>query len=259
MDGHDRASFLLAAGGAALGMTLTGAGAAAAATAKRPKTPAQALARLKKGNLRYVRGDHEIIDTIKERRLDTAGGQQPYAIILTCADSRVPPELIFDEGLGALFVCRVAGNIIDPHVIGSIEYSIANFHSLLVMVLGHQHCGAVKDTIKLVEAGKKAPGSIQSIVDSIQPVVKANPRRGQGDAAYVDRVITANAQSVSKSIPQRSAIVRNAISHGKLMMVPAEYSLETGKVHLLRPAGNLRLVETSRLPGHDGFIPHLLT
>jgi carbonic anhydrase len=234
MSSHDRASFLLAAGGAAVGVTLTGAGAASAASSKkRPTTPAQAIARLKKGNNRYVRGYHEIIDSIEERRRDSAGGQKPYAIILTCADSRVPPELIFDEGLGQLFVCRVAGNIIDPHIIGSIEYSILNFHSLVVVVLGHQHCGAVKDTIKLVEAHKKAPGSIQSIVEAIGPVVKANPRHGLGDEAYVDKIMKANARLVAKSITQRSTIVRNAISQGKLEVIPADYHLESGKVEYI--------------------------
>jgi carbonic anhydrase len=234
MEARDRASFLLGAGGAALGLTLAGTGPASAATGmKRPTTPAQALARLKAGNKRYVKGDHELIDTLAERRRDAVGGQRPYAIILSCADSRVPPELIFDENIGELFVCRVAGNILDPHVIGSIEYSVANFGSLLIMVMGHQSCGAVKDTIKLVEAGKTAPGDIQSIVETITPVVKANPRNGLDDHAYLDKIVKKNAQIVAKSLHQRSTIIRNAVNHKKLQIVSGEYSLESGQVSLL--------------------------
>jgi carbonic anhydrase len=229
--GFDRASFLVAAGGAAVGLTVSPAASAAEAT--RPKTPREALARLQAGNRRYVRGKHEIFDTIAERRRETAGGQRPYAIVLTCADSRVPPELIFDAHLGSVFVCRVAGNILDPHTVGSIEYSIANYQSLVLMVLGHQRCGAVKDTIKLVEAGKEAPGSIQSIVQTITPVVKATPRGRLGDDAYLDKVIRANARTVANALPQRSAIIKNAVSARKLRIVPAEYSLDSGRVVLL--------------------------
>jgi carbonic anhydrase len=213
---------------------LTVAPAASGSAETRPKTPKQSLDALMAGNARFVKGKLTAVNAIVERRRDVAGGQKPYAVVLTCADSRVPPEHIFDKGLGDIFVCRVAGNILEPHIIGSIEYSIAMFGSLLVMVLGHQSCGAVKDTIKLVEAGKKAPGSIQSIVETITPVVKANPRRGMGDDAYLDKVIKANVRAVAKSLKAHSAIVRNAISQKKLDVVSAEYSLDSGKVQLLR-------------------------
>ena len=191
------------------------------------------LARLEKGNARFVKGKLHAVHAIAERRADVAGGQRPWAIVLTCADSRVPPEHIFDATLGELFVCRVAGNILDPHVLGSMEYAIANFGSPLLMVLGHQHCGAVKDTVELVEKGGKAPGSIQSIVDTIAPVVRATRRGNSRAAAYLDRVIKANARAVAKSIPQRSTIARNAVSRRKLRIVVAEYSLASGKVALL--------------------------
>lgn len=206
---------------------------ASAAEEAPPKTPKQALDRLLEGNARFVKGRLTSVKAAAERRRDVAGGQKPYAIVLTCADSRVPPEHIFDKGLGDIFVCRVAGNILEPHIIGSIEYSIANFGSLLVMVLGHQRCGAVKDTIELVEAGKKAPGSIQTIVETITTVVKANPRGNLGDDAYLDKVVKANARAVAKSLQAHSAIVRNAISQKKLEVVCAEYSLDSGKVQFL--------------------------
>ncbi|MBA3716873.1 MAG: carbonic anhydrase [Actinobacteria bacterium] len=228
--GLDRTSFLVATGGAAVGLTVTGA---AAAPESRPRTPKQALDRLMAGNGRFVRGKLTSVKAIVERRRDVAGGQKPYAILLTCADSRVPPEHVFDKGLGEIFVCRVAGNILEAQIIGSIEYSVTHFDSLLVMVLGHQRCGAVNDTIKLVEADKKAPGHIQSIVDAIAPVVRANPRNGLPDAAYVDKIVKANARAVTKSLLQRSAILRSAVSAKKLNVVAAEYSLDSGKVQLL--------------------------
>lgn len=229
--GLDRTSFLVAAGGAAVGLTVSPS--ASAYEAARPKTPKQALDRLMAGNKNFVKGKLKAPNAILERRRDVAGGQKPFAILLTCADSRVPPEHVFDQGLGDVFVCRVAGNILEPHIIGSMEYSVVNFHSLLLMVLGHQRCGAVKDTVKLVETGKKAPGSIQTIVDAITPVVRANPRGQLGDEAYLDKVSKANARAVTKSVLQRSAIIRNAVSQKKLNVVSAEYSLDSGKVQLL--------------------------
>jgi len=205
----------------------------AEAAESRPKTPKQALDVLMAGNARFVRGKLTAAKAIKERRRDVAGGQKPYAILLTCADSRVPPEHIFDKSLGDLFVCRVAGNTLEPQIIGSMEYSVTHFDSLLLLVLGHQRCGAVSDTIKLVEASKEAPGSIQSIVEAIAPVVRANPRGSLGDADYVDKIVKANTRAVTKSVLQRSAIVRSAVSQKKLEVVSAEYSLDSGKVQLL--------------------------
>jgi carbonic anhydrase len=185
------------------------------------------------GNARFVGGRLEAVNTIVERRRDVAGKQTPWAILLTCADSRVPPEHIFDASLGDLFVCRVAGNILEAQIVGSIEYAIEHFHPPLLMVLGHQRCGAVTATVELVENGDRAAGSIQSIVEAIAPVVRATRRGSLGDDAYLDKVIAANARAVAKSVQQRSAIVRRAISARKLRVVAAEYSLDSGKVRLL--------------------------
>ncbi len=231
-EGYDRTTFLLAAGGATVGLAL--AEGASGAVDRRPKTPSEALKRLLAGNARFVRGKLTSVKAIAERRSDVAAHQKPFAILLTCADSRVPPEHIFDQSLGHIFVCRVAGNILEPHIIGSIEYAVEHFHSPLVMVLGHQRCGAVTDTIKLVKEGGKAPGSIQSIIDAIAPVVRATKRGHLGDDAYLDKVIKANARTVARSIRQRSKIVSDAVSARKLRVVAAEYSLDSGKVTLLR-------------------------
>lgn len=230
--GRDRGSFLRAAGALALGLGLADAALAAGKTGS-PATPAQALSRLLAGNARFVRGQLTSPNAIAERRQDVAGGQQPFAILLTCADSRVPPEHVFDQSLGHLFVCRVAGNVLESRILGSIEYAIANFHSPLVMVLGHQHCGAVKDTIALLQQGKKAPGSIQAVVDAIAPVVRRTPRGSLGPDAYVERVVRANARAVARQLGHDSAIVRDAVAAGKLRVVAAEYSLASGRVTLL--------------------------
>lgn len=185
------------------------------------------------GNAKFVKGKLEAVNAIAARRADVAGKQMPWVMLLTCADSRVPPNFIFDESLGDLFVCRVAGNILEAQIIGSMEFAISHYHPPLLMVLGHQRCGAVTDTITLVEKGGRAPGSIQSIVEAIAPIVRATKRGSLSDAAYLDKVVAANARAVAKSVQQRSAIVRHAISAKKLRVVAAEYSLDSGKVRLL--------------------------
>src|SRR5262245_10881376 len=200
----------------------------------RPTTPAKALARLRAGNKRYVDGRHELIDDIAARRRESAGGQEPYAVILTCADSRVSPELIFDESIGDLFVCRVAGNVLTPQILGSAEYAVTSFGSPLLMVLGHQRCGAVTATIELLAKGDRAQGSAQSIVDAIAPVVRATKRAGLGETAYLDRVVRANAKAVARSVVKQSKMIRSAVSAKKLRVVSAAYSLDSGKVALLR-------------------------
>lgn len=199
-----------------------------------PETPEAALERLLAGNARFVEGKLEAVDAILERRTAVAGGQSPFAIVLTCADSRVAPELVFDQALGDLFVCRIAGNLVDARIAGSIEYAITQFHSALVIVLGHQRCGAVTDTITLVEHGGSAPGSIQSVVEALAPVVRATPRDTLGDGDYVEKVIRANAKAVVQSLSQGSSIVANEVAEGKLRVAAAVYSLDSGRVTLLR-------------------------
>jgi carbonic anhydrase len=201
---------------------------------RRPSTPGEALERLTAGNARFAGGKLEAGHRIVGRRAEVAAKQMPWAILLTCADSRVSPEHVFDQSLGDLFVCRVAGNVLDDHVVGSIEYAVEHFCPPLLMVLGHQRCGAVTDTIALVEKRGTAPGSIQSIVEAIAPVVRSTERGSLDAAAYVDAVVGANAGAVAKSIEERSAIVSDAVSAGQLGVQPAVYSLDSGRVELLR-------------------------
>jgi carbonic anhydrase len=237
---QDRASFLRAAGGVALaGVSLArapharAARAAAAAGAPPVLTPDQALRRLMAGNARFASGRLRGGNGIAGRRADVAGGQTPFAVVLTCADSRVAPEYVFDQRLGDIFVCRVAGNILDPGILGSIEYAVAHFHSTAVVVLGHQRCGAVTDTVELVETRGSAPGSIEKIVDAIRPAVAATRRGSLSHRDYVEAVIRTNARLVARAMPARSRSLRSAIGAGRLRVVPGHYSLDSGRVTLL--------------------------
>jgi carbonic anhydrase len=231
---RDRASFLRAADAAAVAGTVLGkVGSARAAEDAGPveqPTPAQALARLKAGNSRFVHGTLKSPNAVVERRLDVADAQTPFAMILTCADSRVPPEHVFDQRVGDLFVCRVAGNVLEPTLLGSFEYASAHFHSPILVVMGHERCGAVSATVELVQKGGTAPGSIQSLVREITPAVKATKQGSLSSDAYVEAVARTNANLVAASIPRESAILRTAVRQGKLAIVAARYDLDTGAV-----------------------------
>ncbi len=232
MSDHRRLS--RAAGTAALAGSLLGrVGTALAAPAAGPGpkvTPAQALARLKAGNRRFVRGELRHGDAIVERRMDVADAQTPFAMILTCADSRVPPEHVFDQGVGDLFVCRVAGNVLEPTVLGSFEYAADQFGSSILVVMGHERCGAVSATVDVLQKGGKAPGSIQSIVRKITPAVTATKQGSLSTEAYVEEVVKTNASLVAGAIVRGSAILRTAVRQGKLAIVSARYDLDSGTV-----------------------------
>ena len=130
--------------------------------------PAEAISRLKEGNERYTRGNPQHPHESSEERTQLAKSQHPFAVVLGCADSRVPPEIVFDQGLGDLFVLRVAGNVIDDHSLGSIEYAVDHLAVRLIVVLGHQRCGAVKAAKETIAAKGEAPAHIQSRVTAIQ-------------------------------------------------------------------------------------------
>ncbi|MBV8601703.1 MAG: carbonic anhydrase [Candidatus Eremiobacteraeota bacterium] len=185
------------------------------------------------GNAKFVAGELPAPTAIAERRADTAGGQRPPAMILSCADSRVPTEHVFDQLIGDIFVCRIAGNIATPGTIGSFEFAIANFNSMLLIVMGHEKCGAVGSAIELRKAGTTAPGSIQSIVDAIAPALEATPKGSLEDDAYADEVARMNARLIAKKLQTDSAIVREAVEAKRLKVVPAFYALASGKVTLL--------------------------
>jgi carbonic anhydrase len=204
-----------------------------AATAAAPPssyTPASALAALLAGNERYRKDAGVNCNNHYDRRQQISAGQTPFAIVLGCADSRVPPEVIFDARLGELFVVRVAGNIAGDFGIGSIEYALEHFHSPILMVLGHEKCGAVAATLDAVKAGETVPGYIGTLVTAIEPAVKRSLHEN-GDVLH-DAVL-ANVSDVVKRLGSASKVVAAATAAGKLHVVGASYDLSTGAVTLV--------------------------
>lgn len=197
-------------------------------------TPDEALQKLMDGNRNYV---EQKMTSQKMCSLSTreslAKSQKPYAIILTCSDSRVPPEIIFDKGLGEIFVVRVAGNVPDPVVLGSIEYAAEHLGSPLVMVLGHERCGAVTAA---VDAKGKAEGNIGVIVKTIAPaVVKAKKAyKGKEKSELVETAIDDNIKLVETSLTRKSTILNHLVKEGKVKIVAAKYDLDDGKVTLMK-------------------------
>lgn len=200
--------------------------AAAAGATPPPISGKQALDVLLQGNHRFAGGHVPHLDRTVERRRDVARGQHPFAIILSCSDSRVPPELVFDQGLGELFVIRTAGNLADDIGLGSIEYAVHHWHCPILMVLGHSRCGAVSAAVE----GGKREGFVQSIVQMIEPAVKSSAHL-PGDK--VQNAVAANARLVLNTLRTRSKAIHTADTSGKMRMVAAEYNLDTGIVTVL--------------------------
>lgn len=217
-------------------------------------SPGDAISRLKEGNGRFTAGSlqhaHESSDERKymaansyenagtislgmtseqaaKRRAELAKSQHPFAIVLSCSDSRVPPEIVFDEGLGDLFIVRVAGNVLNDEGLGSIEYGVDILGARLILVLGHQSCGAVDAAIKTIAAKGKAPGHIQSLVTALKSVVVATP---EGD---LDTTIKANVKHVVDALRSSTPILKAKVDSGEIQVVGGYYSLDTGAVTFL--------------------------
>jgi carbonic anhydrase len=182
------------------------------------------ISRLKAGNERFVidKLDGKLQDS--SRRDELTSGQDPYAIILSCADSRVVPEFAFDTGLGELFVVRVAGNIANTSSIGSIEYAVAHIGSPVLIVLGHQSCGAVTAAVNGGDNGY----NLNHMLAHITPALNAS-----GENAEVNDVVRKNAELTAKELRTRSSIIDNAVKEGKLEILPAYYNLDSGRVDFL--------------------------
>ncbi len=186
-------------------------------------TAEQALIKLIEGNKRYLNGKSINPNKDKKRREEIAAGQHPFAIILTCSDSRVSPEVLFDQGMGDIFVIRNAGNIVDDVVLGSIEYGAEHLHTPLIVVLGHERCGAISAAV----AGGEVQGHIVSITTKLQDsVVKA--KEMTGDA--VDNCVNININETVKSIEESQPILEELIKKGEVKVVGAYYDLDTGEV-----------------------------
>jgi len=198
----------------------------------------EALRELLDGNLRFVSGKIVSKDIGEAKRKDLTRGQHPSAVVLTCSDSRVPPEYVFDQGLGNLFVVRTAGNTVDKIAIGSIEYGVEYLHAPLFVILGHQHCGAVKAAIETFEKGQKSGGnkghdSIGEIINKIMPAVKkANASGNRGNILEI--AIQENARNVYDEILANSPVINELVQSGKIKVVVAEYYLDSGRVKILR-------------------------
>jgi len=179
------------------------------------------------GNKKFVQGKPAGKDTGAARRRELTGGQHPYATVVTCSDSRVPPELIFSQGLGEIFVIRVAGNVLDEIAMGSVEYGVEHLHTPLLVILGHQKCGAVKATM---ESRGDAHGAIGDIVRMIRPAVEKARKTGATGEALLDRAILDNMKNVRDSLLRESPAVRDLYGKKTLSVVSALYRLDSGKV-----------------------------
>ncbi len=191
-------------------------------------TPDAALQRLAAGNKRFVSGKLRHPRRDGKRRAALAEGQAPFAVVLGCADSRVPPEVVYDEGLGVIFTVRIAGNTAqDALVVGSIEYAILNLGSVLVVVLGHQDCGAVKAAIEVANTGAQLPGDLPAVVAPIVPVVQS--LAGVPEDELLDAAIKANVRQAVMQL-STNAFIADAIAKGTVKVVGREYQLRSGKV-----------------------------
>jgi carbonic anhydrase len=193
-----------------------------------------ALERLHEGNRRFVSElQGSAASTGETRRRELLGGQEPFAIILGCSDSRVPAEIVFDQGLGDLFVIRVAGNIVAPSQIGSVEFAAERFGTRLVVVLGHSSCGAILATLEELErpSDRRSP-NLRSIVDRVRPAVEGLLEAGlaRDRDALVHYAVRANIRASVDHLRHGSEILERLIDHDGLLVVGAEYSLETGVV-----------------------------
>ena len=186
-------------------------------------TPTEALEKLRNGNRRFIDGQTRGAGEDNTFGAERAAGQAPFAIILSCSDSRVPPEIIFDQGVGDLFVVRVAGNVADPSLIGSIEYAASILGSQLVVVLGHSNCGAVTAALGEVKDGPSLTSpNLLAIVENIRPSITAEQS--------LDDAISTNVTGTVKKLQQESMVLNDLVAKGELTIVGAEYSIETGEV-----------------------------
>ena len=204
------------------------AGAADPAHSDQPSVaPAEAISKLKEGNERYMSGNLQHPGQTTERRTELAKTQHPFAGIVSCSDSRVPPEIVFDQGLGDLFIVRVAGNVINDEGLGSVEYTVDHLGTRLILVLGHQSCGAVEAARETIAAKGKAPGHIESLVTAIKPAVEATAKDD------LDTTVKANVKNVVKALRSSTPILKAKVDSGEIQLIGGYYSLDTGAVTFL--------------------------
>ncbi|MBM4793723.1 carbonic anhydrase [Streptomyces sioyaensis] len=207
--------------------------AASASPTARPTTPAAAFTRLMEGNARWVSGNLQHPDRDPNRRQFVAMKQKPFGSVLSCIDSRVPPELLFDTGLGDLYVMRTGGEAVGPVVTGSVEYGPMTSGTPLIVVLGHQRCGAVEASYKSLRDGKPLPGNLEAIARALRPAYEKARREGGADP--VDTMARAQVTLTAANLRSNQDLAP-LVKKGSLAVVGAYYSLDTGKVEVLAGA-----------------------
>lgn len=200
-------------------------------------TPKEALQRLVDGNQRFRAGRGTLGARTLRPELARAG-QRPFAVVLGCSDSRTPVEILFDQGFGELFVVRVAGNIVAPSLVGSIEFAVSQFGTRLVVVMGHTRCGAVDATVRAIRSGAGPESkNIRSITDRIAPHVAEIAKLDVAHEAVVDMAVRANVRASVDHLRHGSQLLEELVASGDLVVVGAEYGLESGEVVLLDAGG----------------------
>jgi len=203
-------------------------GSAAPVATDSPAVQQRILQELVDGNARFVEERQAPHDLGPSRRHELAKGQHPRAAVLSCSDSRVPPELVFDQQLGEVFVVRTAGNVADGLALGSIEYAVGHLDIPVIVVLGHRSCGAVKATLEVHEKHLHPHGNVNEIVKLVMPAVLKAEKAGAPD--LLDAAIDANVDLAAKALLKRSRLLAERVKAGKLKIVTAIYDLESGKV-----------------------------
>ncbi|MDD3594447.1 MAG: carbonic anhydrase [Candidatus Gastranaerophilales bacterium] len=188
----------------------------------------EALQKLKEGNIRFQEMHLSHPDLSKERRAELLKGQHPFTAVLTCSDSRVPPELIFDQGLGDIFEIRNAGNVLDKHVIGSIEYAVVHLGVKLVIIMGHEDCGAVTAAVKKAHEGKY----IDSFIKSLQPAIKESKKHH--GSCTITNTVKENAIIGAEELVKSDRIISHYVKEKGLLVIPAYYHLDDGEVEFLK-------------------------
>ncbi|MFO7561208.1 MAG: carbonic anhydrase [Enhygromyxa sp.] len=208
---------------------------------------AEALERLRAGNARFAGGVRSVATLSSQLdREQHAAGQRPFAVILTCSDSRVPAELVFDQGIGDLFVIRVAGNVIAPSLVGSVEFAAAKFGTQLVVVLGHSSCGAVTATLDVIRGrAEVATSNLGDIVDRIRPAVATLVEVGAGEdeAGLLEAAVRANVRSSVAHLRHASRLLEDMVQKGTVVVVGAEYDLVSGRVDFFDAPADLAAAE----------------
>ncbi|MFC4377039.1 carbonic anhydrase [Nocardia halotolerans] len=198
--------------------------------------PISAWKSLREGNERFVNDTLRHPNQGAADRAKLVDGQHPHAILFGCGDSRVAAELIFDQGLGDMFVVRTAGHVVDPSVLGSIEYGVEVLNVPLIVVLGHDSCGAVKATIDALDGGAVPGGFIRSIVEKVTPSILLGRREG---LSTVDEMEARHVVETSKLLMERSMIIAERVNSGKLAIASVTYRLDDGRAHLRKVVGNI--------------------